>query len=95
MHSTAFGEALRTGGLDALRQAMGTSMEAACQAIKSGPYHESMCQTAKHKEQMCAEWFVRQGPCSDSLVDFSARNRQLCSAALSIATDYPEIQTRR
>jgi len=91
LHGTAFAEAFREGGQDALRRAFNTAMAAPCAAMPDA----LICQSDKHREQICAEWFMRRGACGDNLVEYRTQNRQLCAATQAVATDYPELDTTR
>jgi hypothetical protein len=86
-NTTAFAEAFRDGGLEALRRSFNTAMAGPCAALGD----TTICSSDRHREQICAEWFMRRGPCGNSLVEFSAQNPQLCAAAQSVAVDYPEL----
>jgi hypothetical protein len=89
LHGTAFAEAFRQGGQDALRQSFNSAMAGPCAMMPDA----DICQSDKHREQICADWFMKRGPCSDALVEFRTQNRQLCAATRSVALDYPEIDT--
>jgi len=87
-HATAYTEAFRDGGLDALRRAFGTSMAGPCADLPGA----TICRTDGHRQQICAEWFMRRGPCGNGLIEFAAQNPELCAAARSVAVDYPELR---
>lgn len=89
LHGTAFVEAFRQGGQDALRQSFNSAMAGPCAMMPDA----DICQSDKHREQICADWFMKRGPCSDALVEFRTQNRQLCAATRAVALDYPEIDT--
>jgi hypothetical protein len=91
LHGTAFAESFREGGQSTLRRAFNTAMAAPCAMMPDA----DICQSDKHREQICADWFLRRGPCNDALVEYRTQNRQLCAATRGIATDYPEIETVR
>jgi hypothetical protein len=88
LHTTAYTEAFRDGGLDALRRAFNVSMAGPCMSLGG----TTVCSSDAHREQMCAEWFMRRGPCGNVLAEFATQNPQLCAAARSVAVDYPELR---
>lgn len=94
LHTTAFADAFRRDGDEGLRRAFSTAMQGPCQvAADAGQGSLRMCRTELHREQICADWFLKQGPCRDALsADYRARNPGLCEATAFIATDYPELQ---
>lgn len=87
-HATAYTEAFRDGGLEALRRAFNTSMTGPCVDLQGA----TICSSNAHREQICAEWFMRRGPCGNGLIEFAAQNPELCAAARSVAVDYPELR---